>query len=143
MFDKCLVLKREYMYKNVRSMQIVSQLYMGTGKIGPKLFLCVLMDYDSRMILDYEFGSVNSDRLKQKLCRKAGLDEIPPASRYVSAIFASLAAEEMSRYTYDDNEQRKASASDWIDFYNNKRIHASLNYRTPKEVFAENQKNLG
>ena len=118
----------------------MGQVFIGTGKIGPKLFLCVLMDYESRMILDYEFGSVNSDRLKQKLCRKAGLDEIPPASRYVSAIFASLAAEEMSRYTYDDNEQRKESASDWIDFYNNKRIHASLNYKTPREVYTENQK---
>ena len=34
----------------------------------------------------------------------------------------------------------KESASDWIDFYNNKRVHASLNYKTPKEVYAEKQK---
>ena len=120
----------------------MGQLFIGTGKIGPRLFLCILMDYDSRMILDYEFGSVNSDKLKQKLCSKRGLNEIPPTSRCVSALFASLSAEEMSQYIYRNNDERMESAANWIRYYNTERIHASLNYKTPEEVYLETHSSL-
>lgn len=113
----------------------MSQLYIGTGKIGPRLYLCALMDYESRMILEYEFGSTNSEKLKQKTCLKAGLETSPPVSRYVSSFFSSLSAEQMSRYRFRDNEERKDAAFDWIKYYNFERSHSALGYKTPAEVY--------
>ncbi len=115
----------------------MSQLYIGTGKVGPRLYLCVVMHFESRMILGYEFGSSNSDKLKQSLCRNLGIQSIPPVSRYVSSFFSSLAAEQMLRYRFHDNDERKMAVVDYIEYHNNDRLHSAIKYRTPREVFME------
>ena len=116
----------------------MGQLYIGTGKVGPRLYLCVLMDFESRMIIGYDFGSTNSDKLKQRLCQSHGILIIPPKSRYVSSFFSALAAEQMLRYRFHDNDDRKAAVEEYIEFYNEERIHSSLGYKTPREVFSRN-----
>ena len=54
---------------------------------------------------------------------KAGIDEKLPSSRYVSAFFGSLMQECMYPYLFDNNEQRKEAVENWLDYYNNERIH--------------------
>ncbi|MBQ3831224.1 MAG: integrase core domain-containing protein [Spirochaetales bacterium] len=115
-----------------------NQVYIGTGKVGPRLYLCVIMDYESRMIIGYDFGSTNSDKLKQRLCQSRGIQTVPPKSRYVSSFFSALSAEQMMRYRFHDNEERKAAVEDYIEFYNEERIHSSLGYKTPFEVYSRN-----
>ena len=116
----------------------MDQLYIGTGKVGPRLYLCVLMDFKSRMIIGYDFGPTNSDKLKQKLCQSRGIQTIPPKSRYVSSFFSALSAEQMMQYRFDSNDDRKAAVEEYIEFYNEERIHSSLGYKTPREVFTRN-----
>ena len=116
----------------------MDQLYIGTGKVGPRLYLCVLMDFESRMIIGYDFGSTNSDKLKQRLCQSRGIQTIPPKSRYVSSFFSALSAEQMMQYRFDSNDDRKAAVEEYIEFYNEERIHSSLGYKTPREVFTRN-----
>ncbi len=115
-----------------------NQVYIGTGKVGPRLYLCFIMDYESRMIIGYDFGSTNSDKLKQRLCQSRGIQAVPPKSRYVSSFFSALSAEQMMQYRFHDNEERKAAVEDYIEFYNEERIHSSLGYKTPFEVFSRN-----
>lgn len=116
----------------------MDQLYIGTGKVGPRLYLCVIMDFESRMIIGYDFGSTISDKLKQRLCQSRGIQTIPPKSRYVSSFFSALAAEQMLRYRFHDNDERKEAVEDFIEFYNEERILSSLGYKTPREVFTRN-----
>ena len=113
----------------------MDQLYIGTGKVGPRLYLCVLMDIESRMIIGYDFGSTNSDKLKQRLCQSRGIQTIPPKSRYVSSFFSALSAEQMMQYRFHDNDDRTAAEEEYIEVYNEERIHSSLGYKTPREVF--------
>ena len=108
---------------------------MGTGHIGPHLYLCVIMDVESRYIIAYEFGKSNSVKLQNLVLSKAGFSEKLPPSRYVSAFFGSLMQECIYMYEFDNNEQRKEAAADWIDYYNNKRLHSALDYRIPCEVY--------
>ena len=92
----------------------MDQLYIGTCKVGPRLYLCVLMDFESRKIIGYDFGSTNSDKLKQRLCHSRGIQTIPPKSRYVSSFFSALSAEQMMQYRFHDNDDRKAAVEEYI-----------------------------
>jgi len=110
---------------------------MGTGHIGPHLYLCVIMDDESRYIIAYEFGKSNSIKLQNILLNKLGIDGDIPSSRYVSAFFGSLMQECIYPCKFDNVDQRKEAVINWIDFYNNDRPHSSLKYRTPREVYSE------
>ena len=46
--------------------------------------------------------------------------------------------EQMMQYRFHDNDDRKAAVEEYIEFYNEERIHSSLGYKTPREVFTRN-----
>lgn len=112
----------------------MDQLSIGTRKVETRLYLCVLMDFESRMIIGYDFGSTNSDNLHQRLCQSRGVQTIPPKSQYVSV----LSAEQMMQYRFASNDDFKAAVEEYLEFYNEDRIHSSLGYKTPREVFTRN-----
>lgn len=111
-------------------------LQIGTGHIGPHLYLCVLMDVDSRYIIAFRFGKSNSDKLKQSLCADIGI-EVPPSSRIMSSFFSALSAERMLLNKFHNNDERMEAAVDWIDYYNIQRPHSSIGYKTPSKVYEE------
>jgi len=43
---------------------------------------------------------------------------------------------------YDDIMSLKSGVADYIEFYNNKRFHQSLNYKKPMKVYNESMDNL-
>ena len=113
---------------------------MGVGNIGSNLYMCVVMECESRMIVGFGFSSKDTEKFRMGVCKEAGLDSMPPTSRLISAFFASLKAEKMNLYKYVSNTERKESASNYIQFYNEVRPHASLDYKTPREVYVANMK---
>lgn len=112
------------------------KLQIGTGHIGPHLYLCVIMDIDSRCIIAFRFGKSNSDKLKQSLCADLGI-EVPQSSRIMSSFFSALSAERMLLYRCHDNDERIEAAAEWIDYYNTERLHSSIGYKTPSKVYEE------
>ena len=54
------------------------------------------------------------------------------------SFFASLKNERVHRMVYSTQKKAKADIAKWIElFYNHRRIHSALGYRTPHEVHTE------
>ncbi len=71
--------------------------------------------------------------IKQSFSRIA----TPQDNGHMESFFATLKKEELYRKTYHFPEEFFQSVKDYIDYYNNSRLHSCLNYRTPKEVLDE------
>jgi putative transposase len=54
---------------------------------------------------------------------------------FVERLWRSLKYEEVYLNPYEDIKQARAAINKWIDFYNNRRPHQALGYRTPAEVY--------
>ena len=108
---------------------------IGTGHIGPHLYLCVVMENESRYVVCYEFGKSNSDKLKKLVIEKSEIHESPSSSRIMSAFFGSLTQECLYQNITKNPEIIKARVTDWLYYYNNDRLHSSLGYKTPYEVY--------
>ena len=65
----------------------------------------------------------------------------PQDNSHIESFFATLKKEELYRKTYHSPEDFFQSVKEYIDYYNNSRLHSRLNYRTPKEVIDEYDKN--
>ena len=61
----------------------------------------------------------------------------PQDNGYLESFFATLKKEELYRKTYNSPEEFFQSVNDYINYYNNFRLHSRLNYRTPQEVLDE------
>lgn len=61
----------------------------------------------------------------------------PQDNGHMESFFATLKKEELYRKTYRSPEEFFQSVKDYINYYNNSRLHSRLNYRTPKEVLDE------
>ena len=61
----------------------------------------------------------------------------PQDNGYMESFFATLKKEELYLKTYNSPEEFFQSVNNYIDYYNNFRLHSRLNYRTPKEVLDE------
>lgn len=57
----------------------------------------------------------------------------PHDNAAMESFFSTLKREEFYRYKYKSEKELRESISKYIDFYNAKRPHATLNYRTPCE----------
>ena len=51
--------------------------------------------------------------------------------------FGSLKKEELYRWRYRSERELKAHIKEYVDFYNNTRLHERLQYRTPNQVEEE------
>lgn len=58
----------------------------------------------------------------------------PQDNAHMESLFATLKKEELYRKSYNSPEEFFQSVYNYIDYYNNFRLHSRLNYRTPKEV---------
>lgn len=61
----------------------------------------------------------------------------PQDNGHMESFFATLKKEELYRKTYHSPEDFFQSVKEYIEYYNNSRLHSRLNYRTPKEVLDE------
>ena len=62
---------------------------------------------------------------------------VPYDNAVMENFFGSLKKEELYRCRYRSERELKESIKNYIDFYNNKRLHEKLNYRTPTQVEEE------
>ena len=56
-------------------------------------------------------------------------------NRIIERFFRSIKYENIYLSEYESLKDLKAGVYDYIDFYNNKRLHQSLDYKTPAEVY--------
>ena len=54
---------------------------------------------------------------------------------FVERLWRSLKYEEVYLKSYDDVADARAGITAWVNFYNDERVHPTLGYRTPREVF--------
>lgn len=57
---------------------------------------------------------------------------------FIERFWRSLKQEKIYLFDLETVSQAKAAISEYIDFYNNVRLHQSLSYKTPKEVYFAN-----
>jgi putative transposase len=55
---------------------------------------------------------------------------------FIERLWRSLKYEEVYLHAYDDTAQARAGIARYIEFYNHRRPHQALDYRTPAEAFA-------
>lgn len=61
----------------------------------------------------------------------------PQDNGHMESFFATLKKEELYRKTYHSPEDFFQSVKEYIEYYNNSRLHSRLGYKTPKEVLCE------
>ena len=61
----------------------------------------------------------------------------PQDNGHMESFFATLKKEELYRKTYHSPEDFFLSVKEYIEYYNNSRLHSRLGYKTPKEVLDE------
>lgn len=61
----------------------------------------------------------------------------PQDNGHMESFFATLKKEELYRKTYHSPEDFFQSVKEYIEYYNNSRLHSRLGYKTPKEVLGE------
>ncbi|HEY9784679.1 MAG TPA: IS3 family transposase [Candidatus Obscuribacterales bacterium] len=54
---------------------------------------------------------------------------------FVERLWRNLKYEEVYLHAYESIKQARESIASWVDFYNNRRPHQALDYRTPAEVY--------
>lgn len=57
---------------------------------------------------------------------------------YIERYWRSYKYENVYLFRYQNIFEAKSKTADYVDFYNSERIHASLDYKTPNEVYFEN-----
>jgi len=55
---------------------------------------------------------------------------------FTERLWRSLKYEEVYLKSYQSVAEARSGISSWFDFYNHKRVHQSLNYRTPAEIYS-------
>ena len=56
---------------------------------------------------------------------------------YIERLWRSIKYEAVYLHSFDDLSSAKTSLSGYIRFYNERRLHQALNYRTPNEVYCD------
>ena len=59
---------------------------------------------------------------------------MPYDNAVAESFFASMKVEELSHHFYDDPEELFRDVAEYIEFFNSKRIHQKLGYRTPDKI---------
>ena len=60
---------------------------------------------------------------------------------YIERFWRALKYENIYLHSYENVKELYQGVKDYIDFYNNRRLHQSLEYRTPYEVYHEGIEN--
>ena len=56
---------------------------------------------------------------------------------FIERLWRSLKHEDVYLKGYADGCQAKAGIADWMEFYNGRRLHQALGYRTPMSIWRE------
>lgn len=82
-------------------------------------------NYRSRSFSDY----LNLRAVTQSFSKPG----IPYDNSVMETFFASMKQEELYRYNYRSEREFRAAVDRYIDFYNTKRPHKTLHYKTPAQ----------
>lgn len=66
---------------------------------------------------------------------------MPYDNSVMESFFASIKKEEVYRKKYSSEVEFKKAINEYVIFYNTKRPHATLNYKTPDQVELEHLNN--
>lgn len=58
---------------------------------------------------------------------------------FTERFWRSLKYEEVYLHDYETPRQARSGIADYLRFYNDRRVHQALGYRTPAEVYAERE----
>lgn len=61
----------------------------------------------------------------------------PLENAHIESFHSILEFEFAIVFEFDSFEECEKKLKEWMDFYNNERIHSALNYRTPRECYEE------
>jgi len=112
---------------NMKTSLVTQTLKKAYDSRNPELGLVFHSDQGSQY-QSYEFRSeLNSRRIIQSLSNPG----CPYDNAVAEAFFRSLKAEEIYRWYYRTVDEMQASIAEYVDFYNKKRPHQTLNYKTP------------
>lgn len=98
-----------------------------------------------RLWIRSDNGSQFTSKAFKKMCKKLEInhERIPNATPNKNAhieSFHSILEREVFRYNYfEDFKEAYEEVYDFINFYNNQRLHSSLNFNTPKEFYELNK----
>ncbi|MDY4192404.1 MAG: integrase core domain-containing protein [Oscillospiraceae bacterium] len=59
---------------------------------------------------------------------------VPYDNSVMESFFASMKREELHRYKYRSEKEFRARVDEYINFYNCKRPHRTIKYKTPEQV---------
>ena len=111
-------------------------------------FESLCQKYGPPEILRRDDGPEFRSREFQKVLRKWRIREevIPPGQPYdnghMESFQGTMREEVLDREEFDTLEEAKSRIENWIEEYNRKRPHSALNYRTPMEIWTENEGGL-
>lgn len=125
--------------------------YRGTGKADHGFRVSIIMDADSRFILGYSIGTYHQEKPKkdekyselekaamvmaEKTLEEYGVvDEHgeslkiinPDKNKRCSSFFSSLVCESLQRYDYRTIDELKVLVDQYMNYFNNDRIHTQL-----------------
>ncbi|GEM_PF-2962771 len=106
------------------------------------LYLAIVLDLSTRMIIGWQMDTHTSNQFA-KYCRRSritpsmGRTSICWDNAAVESFFATLKNEMYYRYQFTTRTRARFAVAEYIEvFYNRKRVHSSLGYRTPSEMLA-------
>lgn len=59
---------------------------------------------------------------------------MPYDNAVAESFFLSMKAEELSHHFYEEPEKLFQDVAEYVDFFNSKRIHQKLGYKTPDQI---------
>ena len=62
---------------------------------------------------------------------------------FIQRLWRSLKHEDVYLKGYADGREAKAGIAEWMEFYNGRRLHQALGYRTPMAVWGEGREVCG
>ncbi len=59
---------------------------------------------------------------------------MPYDNAVAESFFSSMKVEELSHHFYETPEELKRDVAEYVEFFNSKRIHQKLGYKTPDQI---------
>lgn len=66
----------------------------------------------------------------------------PEENAYIEAYHSILQTEVVERFEFESYYEAKQTITAYVDFYNNRRLHGGINYKTPQRMWEEFYNNL-
>jgi putative transposase len=122
-----------YIGLNCRSHNLVATLSFALNKHNLREKELIIRSDNGPQMTSNEFrGYLKS--LENKIFHEFIPCATPNKNAHIEAFYSIIEIEFLQIYYFDTLEEVYKEFAEFVDFYNNVRVHSSLSYRTPKEV---------